>query len=79
MLYNCGYKNTLRICSTYFFSTVAVVTRIRLSVTLYSTYLSCLVIIQKIVVLTELFCDNVVFLFVFLALQPIVFVFFKAR
>ena len=44
MLYNWGYRHTLRICNTYCFSKVAVVTQMCLSVTVYVRWLSCYVI-----------------------------------
>jgi hypothetical protein len=42
ILNNNGYKHTLRICSTYCFSTATTVTRKRLNVTLHIHCLSCL-------------------------------------
>jgi len=42
MLDTYGYKQTLRICSTYCFSTATTVSRTRLTVTLYTHCMSCL-------------------------------------
>ena len=39
---NKGYKHTLRICNTYYFSTATIVTRTPLNVTLYVHCLSCI-------------------------------------
>jgi hypothetical protein len=36
-----GYKHTLSVCNTYFFSTTRMVALTRLSVTLYANCLSC--------------------------------------
>jgi hypothetical protein len=41
MLDDCGYRHTLRICNTSCFFTAKMVTRTRLSVTLYVRWLSC--------------------------------------
>ena len=41
MLNNLGYKHTLRICNTRFFSTATTTTRTRINVTLYVHCSSC--------------------------------------
>jgi len=43
-----GYKHTLRICNTYFISTVTKVARTRLNVTLYVHLLSCFCITEVV-------------------------------
>jgi hypothetical protein len=47
MLDTYRYKNTLRMCNTYCFSTATLVTRTRVNVTLYAIRLSCLNCKQK--------------------------------
>ena len=42
----CGYRHTLRICNNYSFSTVIMVTRTRLNVTLYVHYLARLLLLR---------------------------------
>jgi len=41
MLDNEGYRHTLRICNTYYYSTATMVTRMHLNVILYINCLSC--------------------------------------
>jgi hypothetical protein len=55
MLHNKGYKHTLRICNAYCFYTAIVVTRTRLSVTLY---VRTLPIFLFMVALTKLFSSD---------------------
>ena len=50
MLENSGYRQTLRMCNTYVFSTATMVTRTRFIITLYVQCLSCIIIIIESIV-----------------------------